>query len=275
MPTTTLPFDMHVHTANSPDARLSESTLSRRAAQSGIPGLGFVAHLDCNPLDYCYGWFDPDRYDADFDEAVETRDRNGPLLMKGVEIGEPHRFGRRAVEIMSGHDYDFVIGALHWVDEALVLEEEAFRAASDPMELVEEYYRQSLEMVECGGFDILAHLGIFRRGMAKCGLDYGFDEVRLLPELTRRLLEALIERRIALELNTSGLRRKEEMTYPSPPVLGLFAELGGTLVTIGSDTHRDPWVFYGLDRGVELLRGSGYESAYRYERGRPEPYPLR
>ncbi|MBN1433271.1 hypothetical protein JW921_00825 [Candidatus Fermentibacterales bacterium] len=276
MPTTRIIYDMHVHTSNSPDADFPESLLASRAADAGLSGVGFVAHVDYHPRDFCYAWFDAARYDEAFAKAVESRGSDGPVLLKGIEIGEPHRFGERAMEAASGYDYDFVVGALHWVGEELVLEKEPFEARADPMGLVEEYLRQSIEMVETGGFDVLAHLGIFRRGMTQAGLDLReLDETRLFPDLVRQLLSSMVERGVALELNTSGLRRDERVTYPVPPVLALYRSLGGTRVTLGSDTHRDPWVFYGLGEGVDMLLEAGFGTALLYRRGEPVEYPLR
>ena len=51
--------DMHVHTSDSPDAEIAAWELVRRGIQKGIASIGFVAHLDLNPADYCYGSFDP------------------------------------------------------------------------------------------------------------------------------------------------------------------------------------------------------------------------
>jgi histidinol-phosphatase (PHP family) len=269
--------DTHVHTSNSPDADFPESELALKAVDKGLAGVGFVAHVDYNPKDYCYAWFKPGRYDRSFDEAVEAMEdgKGATLLCKGIEVGEPHRFSAEVVEATGDYEYDFVIGALHWVGDSLILEKEPFLALQDPLELVEEYYRESAEMVESSGFDAIAHVGIFRRGMKQAGLEVEeLDETRLLPDLVRSLLEGLVARGIALELNTSGLRRKEEVTYPTLPVLRLYRELGGELVTLGSDSHRDPWLFYGLEEGTQLLRAAGFSRAVYFKCGEAVPYDL-
>lgn len=267
--------DAHVHTSNSPDADFPESDLALKAVDEGLAGLGFVAHVDYNPKDYCYAWFKPDRYDRSFDEAVEAARGTGATLCKGIEVGEPHRFSAEVDEATGGHEYDFVIGALHWVGDSLILEKEPFLALQDPLELVEEYYRESVQMVESSGFEAIAHVGIFRRGMRQAGLAIDeLDETRLFPELVRGLLEGLVARGIALELNTSGLRREERVTYPTPPVLRLYRELGGQLVTLGSDSHRDPWLFYGLEEGSQLLRAESFDRAVYFKSGEAIPYDL-
>ncbi len=264
-------FDMHVHTTNSPDAELSELEIAERADRSGLAGVGLVAHVDFHPRDFCSRFFDPARYDS----AVEGARGAFPevRLLKGVEIGEPHRYEHLAKDEMKGREYDFVIGGLHWVGERMVLEAEGFEGI-EPLSLVEEYFRQLCEIATKCDIDILAHVGIFRRGLARAKLDHGFDETALWPGLIDGLLSAMIDRGIALEINTSGLRRPERVTYPGPPLVRRFRELGGELVSVGSDTHSEPYVFYGLSEGMELLRSSGFDSAFFFEGRRPKRFLL-
>lgn len=264
-------FDMHVHTTSSPDATLGESELAARASSAGLAGLGFVAHLDFHPGDACTGCFDGPGYQA----AVRTARAENPDLhvLCGVETGEPHLYGGNADELIRGRGYDYMTGALHWLDDHLVLGPEAFRSVP-PLEIVERYYRTTLEMLRDPRFDILAHLGIFRRGMALAGLDTSFDETVLLPGLIQDVLGAIIAGGIVLELNTSGLRRREKTTYPTLPILELYRSMGGRSVTLGSDTHGDPWVFYGLEEGARLLLEAGFESCRYFRAGRQESYAL-
>ncbi|MFO7625731.1 MAG: PHP domain-containing protein [Candidatus Fermentibacteraceae bacterium] len=264
-------FDMHVHTTNSPDATLTESELARRASEAGLAGLGFVAHLDYHPSDACTGFFDGARYKA----AVRDAQSQNPELMVlcGVEVGEPHLYGSKVKDTIRGMSFDYVTGALHWLDDQLVLGPDVFEKFS-PLEVAERYYRTTLEMLETPHFDVLAHLGIFRRGMALAGLDTSFDETLLWPGLMQDVLGAVIARGIVLELNTSGLRRREKTTYPSLPVLKLYRSLGGRHATLGSDTHRDPWVFFGLDEGRILLLEAGFETCRYMSAGVLKSYPL-
>jgi histidinol-phosphatase (PHP family) len=264
-------FDLHVHTVNSPDASLSEDELAQRAAAEGLSGVGFVAHLDLNPDDACHGFFQGERYT----DAVRKADREHPeiTVLCGVEVGEPHLYGRRSSEMMRGGGYDFVTGALHWVDDLLVLDPEPFRG-ENPLRLAERYYRTTLEMLAKPGFDVLAHMGIFRRGMAMAGFDTSLDETVLWPGLLQDVLGRLIETGVILEVNTSGLRRREHITYPTPRVLDLYRSMGGRLVTLGSDTHGDPWVFYGLSEGLQLLLELGFDRCHYIRRGEPCSYAV-
>ena len=256
-------IDMHVHTSDSPDADIPAWRLVQRGIENGLGGIGFVAHLDLNPEDFCYGGFNAEEYDESI--ASARRESDGRIsVMKGLEIGEPHLYEKQAKELVDYSHYDFITGALHSVEGiGMILGKEVF-ADGDPMEIVENYYSETLRMVEVSDIDILAHMGLFRRGLALAGLRYDFNEMQLWPEIIDSILRVLIERNTALELNTSGLRRIERMTYPIPAILERFRELGGTLVTLGSDTHREPHVFFGLKQGAELLLQTGFREAYSF-----------
>lgn len=265
--------DMHVHTSDSPDADIAAWQLVRKGKENNLCGIGFVAHLDLNPEDFCYASFNADTYDESIDQA-RSEAKGILLVMKGLEVGEPHQYEEQVKALVDYSNYDFITGALHSVEGiGMVLGKEVF-ADGDPMEIVEEYYSETLRMVEVSDIDILAHMGLFRRGIALAGLRHDFNEMQLWPETIDSILRVMIDRNIALELNTSGLRRREKMTYPIPEILKRFRELGGTLVTIGSDTHREPYVFYGLDRGAELLLKSGFRKTYTFHDRVPQAFEL-
>jgi histidinol-phosphatase (PHP family) len=263
--------DTHVHTTDSPDASLTALELAGRAAAAGLGGVGFVAHVDFHPDDFCTGAFSAASYDGSFREAAAGE--GGLILLKGVEIGEPHLFMDEAVVALQRFSYDYFTGALHWVGGRLVLDASTFEGGGTA-DLVEEYILDSIRIASESPIDILAHFGVWRRGLALAGMDQDPDETLLWPGLLRRLFEAMMDRGIALEVNTAGLRRREAVTYPTPAVLRFYRNCGGSLVTLGSDTHAEPHVFFGLDRGAALLRSEGFEKAYCFRDRRPVPFPL-
>jgi histidinol-phosphatase (PHP family) len=266
-------FDMHVHTDDSPDATIPAAELVLRAADAGLAGIGFVAHLDMHPEDCCHGGFDPAGYGRSLDRARSSAPPRVEVL-RGLEIGEPHRYGKRAMLMVDGCSYDFIIGGLHWTrDAGLILGKEGFEGLPAD-QVIRGYLEEALEIALHADIDILAHFGLFRRGMGMAGLDTGIDECVQFPDLVREVLRALIDRGIALELNCAGLRRIEMVTYPTPALLRLFMELGGHLVTLGSDTHAEPWVFWGLEEGRRLLLETGFREAFLYRDRKPEAYSL-
>lgn len=266
-------FDMHVHTDDSPDADIPAHELVAQGLNMNLAGIGFVAHVDLDPEDYCYGGFKENSYNRSIDLA-RKKSGNRFLVLKGIEAGELHIYEEQVKEIVDYSEYDFITGAIHSVEGAgMVLGESAYGNA-DPFEIVERYYTETLQMVEEADMDILAHMGLFRRGLALAGLEHDFNELELWPDIIRCILETIIDRNIALELNTSGLRRKENITYPTPQILELYQRIGGELITIGSDTHHSPYVFFGLEDGRQLLIESGFRETFFFEKRIPKKLSL-
>ncbi len=265
--------DMHVHTVDSPDGEIPAVDLVERAISEGVSVLGFVAHVNMNPDDFCYGVFDPVAYRRSLEEARKLA-KGEPLILEGLEVGEPHRFREEVAAVVDCDDFDFITGALHHVRGiGIALGAEVF-GEHEPEIVVEAYLRETLEMVEIADMDMLAHFGIYRRGLFLAGKEGFPSEVELWPGLVEKILGTLMDRDIALELNTSGLRRKERCTYPSPEVLAMYHGMGGRLVSIGSDSHKDPYVFFGLRAGLDLLRQTGFEKVHIYRRRRREAMVL-
>ena len=250
-------IDMHVHTADSPDADIQAQELVVQGLNMNLAGIGFVAHLDLDPEDYCYGGFDENTYNRSI-ELARREAGNRISVLKGIEVGEPHIYEEQVKKLVDYSNYDFITGALHSLAGiGIILGGEVY-AGADHLEIVEQYYTETLQMVEKADIDILAHMGLFRRGLTLAGLEHDFNELELWPDTILRILETIIERNIALELNTSGLRRKEKITYPAPEILVQYKKMGGQLITIGSDTHREPDIFYGLSEGREQLIETGF-----------------
>ncbi len=247
--------DMHVHTASSPDAILSAHELCEMAKANNVNTLGFVAHLDLHPKDYCYNGFS----EKDYLKELDLAENSGIKVLRGLEIGEPHLYMKSAMSLFTREKYDFITGALHWLGDKLIIYESAF-TFDTKIDLVEEYYLATLKIVENCHIDILAHLGMFRRGIARAGLDTSFDEITYFPKIIKNILSTMIERGIALEINTSGLRRPEAVTYPNKNILKLYKELGGSILTIGSDTHYPDNAFFGLLQGHSLLKECGFHN---------------
>lgn len=101
-------IDMHVHTDDSPDADIPAADVAARAAGEGLLGIGFVAHVDFHPADRCRGAFSAEAYSRSLERAREML--GSPVLLTGIEVGEPHLFIAEAMEKADGMCLDFVTG---------------------------------------------------------------------------------------------------------------------------------------------------------------------
>ena len=89
-----------------------------------------------------------------------------------------------------------------------------------------------------------------------------------------QIFRLLIQKDKALEVNTSGLRQKIGRTLPDLPLLRRYRELGGRLVTLGSDAHCTEDLGKGIDEGMETLKAAGFTEFALYVQRQPVLLPL-
>jgi histidinol-phosphatase (PHP family) len=263
-----IPYDYHIHSDFSADCNTPMAEMCRSALHRGIPEIGFTEHLDLLPFDPGYATF---RVDAWWRELERCREVFAPALSirAGVELSEPHRVWHAAQEAVRRYPWDYVVGALHFVGETLVFDRAYFDRPAD--EAYGAYFEELAQVAGAGGYDVLAHADIVKRyGHAAYG---AFDPCQYKGEI-RAALRACARNRIALEVNTSTLRRPVAELSPSLQILIWFREEGGRLVTIGSDAHLPSDVGAGLDRALEAVGAAGFETLSRFEGRRPIPIPL-
>jgi len=243
-------LDYHVHSTCSGDGKASISQMCARAVELGISEIAFSEHLVYNPADICYGTFDLDRYRSEIHVA---RGKFADLtILTGIEFCDPHVFPDRLAECRTW-GLDIILGSVHWVGDAMI-SVDSF-AGLDVMETYHQYFDEVLKAAQTGGFDILAHFDLVKRFGARY---VGPFRLQPFKGQVTAILEVMIERGIALELNTSGLRQPCAEMFPGRETLELYRSLGGELVTLGSDSHRVEQLGFGLAEGLALLRSLGF-----------------
>ena len=105
--------------------------------------------------------------------------------------------------------------------------------------------------------------------------DYG-RKVDLAPykDLIDELFRTIIQKNLALEVNSSGLRQKLGRPMPDEPLLRRYYELGGRKLTLGSDAHRAADLAAGIPECREMLRGLGFTETVLFRGRKAYPIPL-
>ena len=134
-------------------------------------------------------------------------------------------------------------------------------------EAYREYFRATLKNLKrAPKIHTLGHLDYaVRYGKEK---DRYYSYERFSQEIDA-ILQYLISHQIALEVNTAGLRMLG-FTNPHPDVIRRYREMGGELITVGSDGHVPEYLGYGFDRLPELLSDCGFDSYTVFRKGKPE-----
>lgn len=255
-----IPHDYHIHSDYSADSKASMSEICRRAVTLGISEIGFAEHYDLHPDENPRDWL---RLEPWWEELQKCRIAyEGQLVIRaGIEIGEPHLFQAETRAMLARAPFDYAIGSLHWVGRRAIFDSAYFdQAAEDAFGL---YFDELERMTRAGGFDVLGHLDV----PARASFDhYGRYDPRCYEERIRPVLRNCIERGIALDINTSAMRRRAQILLPGLEILRWYVEMGGRHVTLGSDAHRVEQVAAHFDLALETIRAAGLKHLTQFER---------
>ncbi|WP_226037227.1 histidinol-phosphatase HisJ family protein [Aquibacillus saliphilus] len=256
-------IDYHHHTDNSFDSRARMEDVCQHAAWKGIKEICFTEHYSVNPLAPTYGHMDFNRYFGHINDCREKY-QNSLIIKAGIELCEPHLMKDEYNEALLNKEFDFVLGSVHNVDNQklriYLKDKSAYDAYSG-------YFNELYQLVSHADIDILAHFDLMKRYAVKTIGNYPFTSFK---DLIAAILEKGIERGIGIEINTSGLNsRLLGETLPSLEVLKLYKDLGGELLTIGSDSHRANTVGSYMDDAILLAKQAGFTHLYIYDKRKP------
>jgi len=259
-----IPPDLHTHTNFSCDCRSTMAQMCRAAVANGVTEIGFSEHFDLIPQDPCYAFFDIPSWWAELERCRKLFE--GSLTVyAGIELGEPHRFEKEMRQLLAEYPWDYALGSLHWVGEELIFGQKYFQKPAD--EAYRRYFRELREMAETADFDILAHMDVVKRFGFEA---YGPLDIHRYESEIRAVLRAIAVRSIALEVNTSPLRRSVQQTAPTRPVIDWFLEEGGRWVTLGSDAHEPDHVGHELHAALVSVQAAGFSGVARFRSRLPE-----
>ncbi|MGC1853589.1 MAG: histidinol-phosphatase HisJ family protein [Solirubrobacterales bacterium] len=197
----------------------------------------------------------------------------GEGLKLGIECDFVPGAEDRTANLLEAHDFDYVVGSVHFVGEAAVDHEgwDVWEGRGDPNEVWRRYFEALAECARSGLFDILAHpdlVKVWGRG-------------RPLPERDPRhfyepAVEAIAESGIAVEVSTAGLRKPVGELYPSPAFAEMCVDAGASFA-LSSDAHLPEQVGFGYEKALGFLTELGVEEICVFERRerRLEPLPDR
>ena len=241
-------FDFHIHSRVSFDGHDTGLQLALAARDKGLKEICFTDHMDYEPLAGVQTLlYDLEEYSREYD-GLEVP---GLKIRRGMEFGmEPHNAEQLRTDAKKRH-YDFILGSVHFVGKDDVY----FASFWEGRTVFEAERRYLEEMLACvqahDDFDVLAHLSFISRARAH-------HAPRPLPyaehrEILDEILRILARKGKGLELNSSGVDRGVGY-LPEREFFLRFKELGGQIVTVGSDAHRAQRVGQYSGESVRMLK---------------------
>jgi len=263
--------ESHLHTDFSPDCRVPMAEMAAAAAEKGAAYVCFTDHIeDCSvgdPTSRPLYFFDRWEERAAAHAALRERYAGRMDVALGAEIDSINHRPERAKPLWERPDLDFIIGSIHGLADTDDFYLIPYDSLETCLSLTERYFREYAELGRAGCCDVLGHLGYTKRYMARAG--FRFDIMQFEP-LIRDVFRVIIPKGIGIEVNTSGLRDALGEFIPTPEVLKLYREMGGEIVTLGSDAHTTDGVCAGIEDAQALLRSLGYRYFTVFHKHKPD-----
>ena len=259
--------DYHLHSHNSGDSEELMENYVKQAIEAGLNTICFTEHMDIdykgeNPEDNNIFELNTDSYLYEL-ASLKSKYSNQINILFGIEIGmQPHL--RRELAIYSkAYEFDFIIGSVHMLDGKDPYYRYLYPDKSDE-ELYRMYFKEMYEDLRVfSNFDVLGHLDyIVRYGQNK-DTNYSYDKYK---DLIDPILEKLIDNEKGIELNTAGLRYGCREANPCMDILKKYRDLGGEIITVGSDAHKACDLGYKFDIAKNILEDAGFKYYCTFEK---------
>ena len=263
-------YNLHSHSIHSHDGKNTVDEMCKSAIEKNLSGLAITDHIDLLLFE------ERDIYN----QALKCRENvlkakqqyKGKLkVLFGLELGEEYYEPSLADKMRAIPDIDVILASIHFYkplgyEYDLAYGDVSIWSEKKIYETLSGYIGVLKTTTENYDFDVLSHITYPLRYINhRYKKDYDFK--KHYDQITC-LLQALIKREKALELNTSNA--KEGFFMPDESILKMYKDLGGKYITLGADSHKKENIDNGLALGEKLLKKCGFTEYYYYENREPK-----
>ena len=275
--------DYNVHTEFSIDSIFAMEEVVNDAISLGIQDICFTDHVDYGPY---RDWDDPRGikyrpgdegepeqvaltnvdYKKYFSMIEKMREiyREKIAIKAGLEFGVQTHTIPEYEKLFRSYPFDFIILSIHQAGDQEFWTNE-YQSGRTQQEYNEGYYKELLSVVQnYHNYSVLGHMDLIVRYDS-----YGVYPFEKLKPLLTEILKTVIADGKGIEVNTSNHRYGLSDMTPSRDILKLYKELGGTIITIGSDSHKKEHLGAYIDWAKEELRKLGYTQFCTFEKMQP------
>ena len=261
-------FDQHIHSSFSYDAErgITLSKILETAMAKGLAGVAITDHLDpIWPDEEDPSFLDVPAYETALNEA-ESLYADKIRFARGIELGFlPGEALAICEDVVSAYPYDFVIGSVHNSATAPI-EKPVFQEGRSRHDSIDDYYSLIIDSIRVyKNYDILGHINCIDR------YTDGFAEEDEYMPYADEIMKILVADGKGLEINTSSFRYNiGARGTPTPAILARFKELGGEIITIGSDAHCIPHIGTYIEYGERMLLAAGFKYLAVFSKRQPD-----
>ena len=265
--------DYHMHSTFSADSKMSFDEICETAIQKGLNEIAITDHHDIDYQDDKIEFLlDKENYLKKLKKYQEKYD--GQLIIKkGIEMGMQTHILKESNQFLS-NDFDFILASFHTAEKNDLYNGDFFKGYKQ-WDAYHKYLKSILEVVEnFNNYSVLGHLDLVRR------YDYYESTPDLMDndkayELIREILKKVIKNNKGIEVNTTGYYiGNGQNPLPSIKILKLYKELGGEILTLGSDSHSTDQLAYKFTETIKLLKEIGFNKLTTFKDMKPKFYKI-
>ena len=273
--------DYHTHTVFSSDSMYPMEDCIKDAISLGIEEICFTDHVDYgikddwddlrnNKATKKYFNVDYDKYFSDL-ETLREKYKNQITIKNGLEFGIQKYNIEKYNKLFEKYPLDFIILSVHQIDDKEFWNH-SYQDGKTEKEYYEDYFNEIYYLVQnYSNYCVLGHLDMMKRYDEKDGYNPFVEN----KDIITKILKRVIADGKGIELNTSSIKYKLDDLMPSRDILKLYLELGGEVLTIGSDSHckRDLKNSH-IEELKQELRDIGFTKFCTFEKMKPTFHEL-
>jgi histidinol-phosphatase (PHP family) len=259
-------YDSHIHSFFSGDSESDAYEICKAALDKNLKGIAFTDHLDIDYPNYDEIFLiNFDKY-HDYIKNLKYQQRNNIDVLYGIEVGiQPHVL-EESLKIVKKYDFDFVIMSTHIVSYT-DLHNGDFTKNKNKFDAYMQYFKEFDSLIDLfTEFDVLGHLDMIRRYGDY--VDKNID-IEQFKDVIDNILRKVINLGKGIELNSSGYRYGLNSPMPSFEIIKRYKELGGEILTFGSDAHFPEHIAYNFNMVEEIAKSAGFKYVCHFEARKP------
>ena len=257
-------YDYHMHSNFSPDSHSPMEKMIEKSIDLGLKEICFTDHMD-------YDVNQTDKFVVNYNEylhklnLMKEKYKDKISIKKGIELGlQPHLSDIYSKDIKS-HDFDFVICSQHAINKDDLYYGEFFEDKTQ-FEAYEKYYTELYEIVKkYDNYSVLSHLDLIKR-YGKYG--HLLDD-SLFLDIIESIFKEIINKGKGIEINTSCFRYNLPDLTPSKKIIKLYKDLGGEIITTGSDSHSPSYIACKFDYVYSYLKEINFKYICKFDSMKP------
>lgn len=266
-------WDTHMHCCFSGDSDANPKDMVLAAIKKGLNGICFTDHQD---FDYREN---PGEFDLDvpaYYSAIRKLQQEYPStsheadsfsILCGIELGLQPYLVEQNNALTKAYPFDVIIGSSHCV-RSIDVYYPAFYEGRTEDEAYLEYFESALENAKSkADFDVYGHLDYIVRYGPNKNAFYSYNKFK---DVIDEILRVLIQKGKGIEINTAGFKYGLGHPNPTEEILKRYRQLGGEIITIGSDAHKPEHVAYDFEKVPAILKAAGFEYFTVFTKRKPE-----